>query len=230
MDRSLYKSPWKRIVVFFVEPKKIGAEAVIKTVDFDNRQTILKERVKKSYRIDELDKKLRFQRTRTESKITGEVRRAGVKTPMVFFTDNTDYKIYFELLEGGTLKKSMEKENSKLVAKLAEEWGLMVGKMHSAGIVHGDLTTSNAVVSKGQLYLIDFGLSFFSNRIEDVAEDINLLSQSLKATHNESYDLIWKHFLQGYSHYSGYKKILKRVAEISSRGRYFSNRKADLDI
>jgi len=146
----------------------------------------------------------------------------------VFFTSEKDYKIYFELLEGKTLKESIEKKTES-VAKLSEEWGLMIGKLHSIGIVHGDLTTSNVIVKEGSLYLIDFGLSFFSNKTEDIAEDINLLSQSLKATHSKFYDLIWKHFLQGYSHYTRHDEILKRAADIGSRGRYFS-RKAKSDI
>ena len=35
-----------------------------------------------------------------------------------------------------------------------------------------NLTTSNFIKRKHDLYLIDFGLSFYSERIEDMATDI----------------------------------------------------------
>lgn len=56
-----------------------------------------------------------------------------------------------------------------------------VAEMHSKGVIHGDLTTSNMMIRVNandeiaDLYLIDFGLSQFSNKIEDKAVDLYVL-------------------------------------------------------
>lgn len=199
---------------------KRGAEAVVKTVSFEGMRAVLKERVKKSYRIEQLDNRLRFQRTRSESRITGEAKRAGVNAPAVYFTDEKNFKIYLELVEGLLLKDAFAETNDKRIYEIARKWGLAVAKLHTAGIIHGDLTTSNLVVKDGELYFLDFGLAFFSKRDEDAAEDINLLYQSLKATHSEFSDLIWEGFLGGYSNHPKSAAIIKRAEAIAKRGRY----------
>ncbi|MFH0889880.1 MAG: KEOPS complex kinase/ATPase Bud32 [Candidatus Aenigmatarchaeota archaeon] len=203
---------------------KIGAEATVKTVDFDNMDAVLKERIRKNYRINELDEKLRSQRTRTEAKITGEARRAGVNTPMVFQTEEKNYKIFFERINGKTLKACVNSGNREKVSIIAEKWGEAVGKLHVANIIHGDLTTSNSIVHDNKIYMIDFGLSFFSSREEDKAEDINLLRQSLDATHNRVFEAVWGAFVAGYLRY-GNEKTLERASEIAARGRYVTDRK-----
>lgn len=208
---------------------KKGAEAVLKSVIFDGRDAVLKERVRKNYRIEELDKKLRSQRIRTESKLTGEARRAGIRAPQIYFTDEKNFKIYFENVDGILLKNEFANADKKRIAEISEAWGRIVAKLHTAGIVHGDLTTSNLIVKDHDLYFLDFGLAFFSKRDEDMAEDINLLRQAVEAVHSESAELIWKQFIKGYSVHNKSAEIIKRVAEISSRGRY-AKRKRPLKI
>ncbi|MBI2085587.1 MAG: Kae1-associated serine/threonine protein kinase [Candidatus Aenigmarchaeota archaeon] len=198
---------------------KRGAEAIVSSVFFDGIDSVLKERVRKNYRVEELDKKLRSQRTRSEARITGEARRAGVKTAAIYSTDEKNFRIYFELLDGVLLKNVFNSSDERKM-EIAKKWGLSVAKLHAAGIIHGDLTTSNMIVMNDELYFIDFGLAFFSKREEDKAEDINLLRQSIEATHSEFAELIWKHFLAGYSTYSNNTNTVKRAAEIGSRGRY----------
>ena len=50
--------------------------------------------------------------------------------------------------------------------------------------MHGDLTTKNAIIHGDRLVLIDFGLSFISDRLEDRGEDIHLLKQAIKSSCN----------------------------------------------
>ncbi len=203
---------------------KIGAEATVKQVVFDGMRAVLKERIRKGYRIPELDKKLRSQRTRTEAKITGEARRAGVNTAMVFRTEEENCKIFFENITGKTLKDHINNADNAKITEISEKWGEAVGRLHAAGIIHDDLTTSNSIVHDNKIYMIDFGLSFFSSREEDKAEDINLLRQSLGATHDSVFDAVWPAFVKGYLSY-GSVKTLGRAGEIAKRGRYFSDRK-----
>ena len=208
---------------------KRGAEAVVTSVSFDGIKAVLKERIRKNYRIEELDKKLRSQRTRSEARLTGEAKRAGIKTAAIYSTDEKNFKIFFEDLDGTLLKNAFDSDNNAHIAKIAEKWGADAAKLHGSGIIHGDLTTSNLIVVGDELYFIDFGLAFFSKREEDRAEDINLLRQSVEATHSKIAELIWKHFIEGYSAHSTNASTIKRAAAIASRGRY-SKRSKPLKI
>ncbi|MBI3413087.1 MAG: Kae1-associated serine/threonine protein kinase [Candidatus Aenigmarchaeota archaeon] len=205
---------------------KIGAEAVVKTVPFDGKKAVLKERVRKNYRVEELDKKLRSQRTRTEARITGDARRAGIKAAQIYFTDEKNCSIYFELIDGVGLKDAFDSANDRRISELAEKWGSETAKLHEAGIIHGDLTTSNLVVRGDGLYFLDFGLAFFSERDEDAAEDINLLRQSVEATHSERSAKIWENFIKGYAANPKSARIIGIAASIASRGRYSKRKKA----
>ncbi|MBI4177749.1 MAG: Kae1-associated serine/threonine protein kinase [Candidatus Aenigmarchaeota archaeon] len=204
---------------------KRGAEAVVTYSVFDGNKAVLKERARKGYRIVELDEKLRSQRTRTEAKITGAAKRAGVNAPAIYFTDEKNFKIYFEPIEGAVLKDAFADADRKRVRELSEAWGEAVAKLHSAGIIHGDLTTSNFIVNGDRLYFLDFGLAFFSKRDEDAAEDINLLRQALQAVHSACADIICEHFTKGYSAHRKSGAIIRRAAEIASRGRYSARKK-----
>ena len=60
----------------------------------------------------------------------------------------------------------------------------MIGKLHKAGIMHGDLTTSNLILRKsdGKCVLIDFGLAQATTEIEQRGVDIHVLFQTLEST------------------------------------------------
>jgi Kae1-associated kinase Bud32 len=58
---------------------KRGAEAVITIED----ESVSKERVKKRYRVSELDDELRRGRTKKEAKLMALAKRAGVPTPFI---------------------------------------------------------------------------------------------------------------------------------------------------
>src|SRR3989304_4815556 len=58
--------------------------------------------------------------------------------------------------------------------KSCSEIGRIVGVMHKNGIMHGDLTTSNFIVSNGKMFVLDFGLANKTKKPEDHAVDLRL--------------------------------------------------------
>jgi Kae1-associated kinase Bud32 len=181
-----------------------GAEATV-TVD----ENVEKDRKEKEYRHPQLDERIRKERNKKEVRIMEKARQHGVKVPEVLNEDETEFEM--QRIEGQVLKEAIE-ENSGLLEKLAEQ----VARLHSIDVIHGDLTTSNAMVSDGELYLIDFGLSDHSERVEDKAVDIHLLKQVLSASHTEE---LWKIFAEKYRK-EGEEKVLDKVPEIEDRARY----------
>ena len=196
---------------------KRGAEAVL----YQDGNTVVKERIKKSYRIDQIDDKLRKERTRKEVKLLNEARRTGILTPKVLDTDEKNNKIIMEFIDGQRLKDILNSVPDNKKVLLAEEIGENVGKLHEAGIIHGDLTTSNIMIKNNQMYFIDFGLGEFSKRTEDFAIDLSVLKEAFKSTHFKYLELLWKSFIRVYSQtFSNHEKVLKALEEIEKRGRY----------
>ena len=121
-------------------------------------------------------------------------RRAGVPTPII--RDITPDSITMELVEGDLLKYCLTEENVR-------EAGRMVGKLHSAGIVHGDLTTSNMIMREKRCVLIDFGLSQVSSEIETRGVDIHVFFQTLESMTDKA-ETLKSAFSEGYKEtYSG---------------------------
>jgi Kae1-associated kinase Bud32 len=103
---------------------------------------------------------------------------------------------------------------------LSEKVGEMVGRLHQAGIIHGDLTTSNMILCRDKIYLIDFGLAFYENSLEAQGVDVHVYFQTLESTHDQPQELI-EAFGAGYARTFGDAgAVLKRVLEIKARGRY----------
>jgi TP53 regulating kinase-like protein len=115
------------------------------------------------------------------------------------------------------------KEETKL-ANVYANLGRYAAKLHSSSIIHGDLTTKNVIVSPGKITLIDFGLSFISDRIEDKAEELHLLKQALRSTNDaKRSNEAFKAVIEGYSKVAGKKGsqgILEQITKIERRGRY----------
>ena len=196
-----------------------GAEAVLYLDTFQEEQVLVKERIKKGYRHPELDEKIRSRRTRGEERLLSRARRAGVDTPGV--RDVQGFKLVMDWIEGEKLKDTlngMDKEKRMLVYGLM---GNAIARLHSSGIVHGDLTTSNMLLKDGMLYLVDFGLGKVSGRVEDHAVDLFLLYEALKSTHFIHLEEAWKNVLNVYSqNYERAGEVLKRFGKISARRRY----------
>ncbi len=191
-----------------------GAEAIL----YMSKGNLVKERIKKGYRIDEIDSRLRKRRTRLESRILSKAKRFGVPTPNVMRTEN--YRIIMEFIDGNRLKEMIMDVSSRRRKELAEEIGELVGKLHSSGIVHGDLTTSN-MIYRDKIYFIDFGLSFHSLSVEDRAVDLHLLHQAYQSTHFLYLKELWDYTIKGYKNsFDDCENVLKRLEKIRKRGRY----------
>jgi TP53 regulating kinase and related kinases len=198
---------------------KKGAEAKIELTDWFGTKAISKMRIPKAYRDPELDQMLRSRRTKEEVEILHAAKLAGVDTPEVYFADPRASEIIMEYVEGPLLKDIKDTE-----LHLFRILGEYAARLHGKGIIHGDLTTKNVIIFGKRLVLIDFGLSFISERIEDKAEDLHLLKQALKSS-----DLIsvaskkFGNVLEGYQSISGKtvcERIVKQIGEIELRGRY----------
>ncbi|MFB6116778.1 MAG: KEOPS complex kinase/ATPase Bud32 [Candidatus Nanosalina sp.] len=185
-----------------------GAEAVIRFQE----DSVEKKRVSKNYRHEKLDERIREQRTEEELRNIRRARKYGVNVPET--EKKSENTLSQEIVEGKKLRDVIE-ENKDLM----EDVGENIGRMHSADVIHGDLTTSN-IMYDGEIKIIDFGLSQVSDRIEDKAVDIHLLKQVMKSSHPKVSDKAWKKFLNGYRSYEESKKVLRQLEEVESRGRY----------
>ena len=196
-----------------------GAEADVYSTVWNKKKAILKIRKKKSYRNSLLDQKIRKQRTIRESQIISQVKSFGISTPLIYFMDIGKCSILMQHIDGKIVR---DMKDSSIV-KICSEIGKIVGTMHKNGIMHGDLTTSNFIVDKEKLFLIDFGLASRTEKPDDHAVDLRLLKEILNSAHAQVMEKSWKNFQRGYSKAVGLKyskKVLNLVAVIESRGRY----------
>lgn len=189
----------------------IGAEAVL-TVKGD---VIKKNRVRKGYRINDIDEPLRSRRTKNEFRLIGKARRLGVKVPDILSSEK--YEIDMEFLDGKVLRDVFDGATN--YKKICENIGKSISKLHNGDIVHGDLTTSNMILKNGDIYFIDFGLSESSKKIEDKAVDLHLLKEALEAKHTKKWKIFFDEIIKNYRP-DNRKAILERVEHIEKRGRY----------
>ena len=193
---------------------KQGAEAIIK---LDNNK-ILKERIKKNYRIKEIDEKLRKFRTRREGNILNKARNFNV--PKVFNVNENKMIIEMEYIKGILLKDSVPSFNMKENLIIFEKLGKEISTLHENDIVHGDLTTTNLILKNDKIYFIDFGLGFVSNKVEDKAVDLYLLKQALNSSFPEKSNELFNKILEGYKLNKRFNEILERLKKVEKRGRY----------
>ena len=186
-----------------------GAESNIVKSQYLGEKAVIKDRIPKGYRVPEIDNKIRKARTKEEAKLLSDAKRAGVKTPVLYDVDLENKSILMEEIEGSIVKDII---NDDLAFKI----GCEISKLHSADIIHGDITTSNIMLQGNNLVFIDFGLGRYSNLDEDKAVDLLVLKKSLQSI---DYNLALKYFdlvLKGY----GNETILNTINDIESRGRY----------
>lgn len=133
-------------------------------------------------------------------------------------------------------KEGVEGEVKMLLRRI----GRAVGAMHAkGGVVHGDLTSSNIMVSadestmeeeqqappdlNGEIVLIDFGLATQSVQDEDRAVDLYVLERAFGSTHPRQEGWFDAEVLQHQDGYKGSFKganvVLKRLEEVRLRGR-----------
>jgi len=199
-----------------------GAEAEI----FQHKNKIIKYRPEKTYRHNDIDLRLRRFRTNRETKVLQKLAELKVAAPQLVSADtefmqehgiDSKFAINMQFIEGNQLKTILSADNFK---PYAMQVGDLIAKMHNNDIVHGDLTTSNMLVDEEKVYLIDFGLSNFSTKVEDKAVDLHLLKEALNSKHPLIADKLFNSIVERYKVQSpDALDVLKRFEQVELRGK-----------
>lgn len=214
-----------------------------------NKLCIVKERFKKTYRHPNLDRALTSKRTVSECRIATKLYKSGLTVPRLFLVDTSKSLIYMEYVEGPSVRDWllwMRKQamlGSKVTTvsglsdahetKIATLIGTIIAKLHSANVVHGDLTSSNMLIPYSgddwervdlldlveNVCLIDFGLSQTSTLAEDMGVDLYVLERAMSSTHPHT-ERMFEKLLQVYKQNTKYGgEAVKRYEMVRQRGR-----------
>lgn len=200
-----------------------GAEADIwRDIDWNGKDVLIKRRVRKLYRHEELDVQLRSYRTIHEALIMNRAKRAGVPTPLIYQIIPEEAVIIMEYIEGERIRDIINFVEDKKRREIFRIIGVQTGRLHKAGIIHGDLTTSNMIKAKALIFFIDFGLAELSSEEEKRGVDLNLMRRMLISTHYMLEKELFKAFEEGYRSILGGASdgVFKKMKEIEKRGRY----------
>lgn len=187
-----------------------GAEAVVIVGSLLGKKVVFKERIAKGYRVAKLDQRLRKDRTKGEARLLNKAKIAGVPCPTVLEVDG--FRITMSFIRGKRPQMSIGE---------AREAGAMLAKLHGADIIHGDYTPANLIRSSDPegcacaLAVIDFGLGYISNDVEDKATDVFAMLQAVKGVEGAK-----QAFLEGYRVYPKHGDVAARVMQIEKRVRY----------
>jgi TP53 regulating kinase-like protein len=171
-----------------------------------------------------------------------------INVPKILKSDEKSKEILMEFIDGKKLSEHLDSFSLSEQKKIARKIGESVAKLHDANIIHGDLTTSNMILGlaslekeatprrcktpkgvprkisgkdfyKGQIFFIDFGLSFHSEKIEDRAVDLYLLKQAFEAKHFLNSKILFREFLKSYKS-KNKEKVLEQLEKVEKRRRY----------
>lgn len=213
----------------------------------------LKHRPPKPYRHPILDARLTRQRILAEARVLARCRREGVAVPGVYCVDEAGGWLMMEWVDGAPVRTAVNRwlgarpaeevedraGNAALVA-LLRSVGAAVGRLHAAGVVHGDLTTSNMMLRpeagrgaeavgdgdqdgdaalQGEIVIIDFGLASQGTHEEERAVDLYVLERAFLSTHPRT-EKLFDEVLEGYRQtFKGAKPVLRKLEDVRMRGR-----------
>jgi len=204
-----------------------GAEASLYYGSWFGKEAIFKKRIPKGYRIEQIDKILCYNRTLNEAKALIRVKNYRVLVPPVYEIDIENSTIVMKYIEGEKLKDILHALTTLKKVRYLKEIGKSIAYLHKNGHIHGDITTSNIILTPSQdLFIIDFGLHNYSDSIEDKSTDLHLFKRVLISSHGSDFTLCFDAFLEGYREGYGIEKkdeclaILKNMSVIETRGRY----------
>lgn len=198
---------------------KRGAEAELRRTTYLGREAVEKSRVPKGYRLPALDEELRRARIRTEAKLMGEARVAGVPVPILYDIDLLENRLVMEFVDGPTAKAVLDK-GGRPAMEVCRRIGETIARLHAADIVHGDLTTSNMILQGGRLVMIDFSLGERTRSVESRGVDLRLLKEALTSAHArgpEYFEAVARAYRRRTPRAA---EVLAKVTEIEERGRY----------
>lgn len=228
----------------------------------------LKVRPSKPYRHPILDRRLTRQRILQEARCLAKLVREGVPVPALLALDWEGQGagnahggesgiggawLLMEWVDGLVVRVVLERwerlvraegriqsVEEERVRDLMRRIGSSVGALHRAGVVHGDLTTSNlmlrpvgvaspptgedegedgSVDMDGEVVLIDFGLAAQSAQDEDRAVDLYVLERAFGSSHPHT-EQFFEEVLKGYREsFKGAATALKRLEDVRMRGR-----------
>lgn len=208
-----------------------GAEAVLEEGRFLGRPAVLKDRRPKGYRHPELEVAIRAARTRAEARALRDARGAGVRTPAVLDVDPSTGRLVLEQVEGPTVRRAMDGLAPSDRERVARALGAALGRLHGAGMVHGDPTTSNFIIEDLEgdgsgsvgLAMLDISLGGRADGVEERGVDLRLLSEAFESTHHvhaELFDLVMEGYADAFP--DGATEAIARMDAIAARGRYVS--------
>lgn len=224
------------------EPELVaqGAEGRIFSSTLLAQPVVIKERFSKKYRHPVLDAKLTEKRFFQEARNMLKARKQGVPVPAILFLDPIEHKIYMERIEPGiTVKAFLQRYPAlppAIEEDLAQKIAANVVKMHAVKLIHGDLTTSNMLVRPesslplsmsgvhpvypiGQVYVLDFGLSFQSGLPEDKAVDLYVLERAIISMHPGT-ERLFELIIGAYQREAEQgKEVVMKLNQVRMRGR-----------
>ena len=204
-----------------------GAEASLFLGRWFGKDAIFKQRIPKAYRIEQIDTQLRLSRTLNEARALIRVKNYGINVPPVFEIDVKSSTITMKYISGVKLKDLIFNLDQATLASYFFKIGNFIARLHQNGHIHGDITTSNIIITPNQeIFLIDFGLHEYSDSVEDKSVDLHLFKRVLISSHGKYFEVCFNSFLGGYkSEYlkndsHQYDQIIQNIKVIESRGRY----------
>ncbi len=197
-----------------------GAEAEIYESTMFGKKVIVKRRIPKGYRIEELDRRIRAERTRAEARVLHRAKQAGVRAPYIYDIDMQEMAITMECLDLPRVKDVVDDMPSDEKERIAEMIGKAVASLHSKGLVHGDLTTSNMLIDGDRIALIDFGLAEITKEKERMASDLRVLKEGWRSAHYRDEDLVERIFSAYSESWDGGFDVLRMLEKAEGRRRY----------
>lgn len=197
-----------------------GAEAKVFNTDYLGYEAVVKKRVAKSYRCPELDKHLRLVRMKNEARLIIDARSVGVRTPFVYDIDTEECNITMERINGMKIKDVFDQDPERAF-DICTEIGRTIAILHNNKISHGDLTTSNMILTdSGELCIIDFSMGSAASDIEAMGVDIRLLERAFSSAHPRL-EKEYAELLRSYCEtMKESKAVMRKVEDIKNRGRY----------
>jgi len=207
---------------------KRGAEADLYLGTLEQYKVIVKRRVSKGYRLPELDRRIREYRTFHEAQLLHEAKTVGVPTPTIFLVDRANFEIVMRHIEGRRLRDWLGEVDEVQRGRICRSLGRSIALLHRNGLIHGDLTTSNLILTAdGRIFFVDFGLGFHSPNLEDQGVDLFLLLRALQSYYYTYAKQCFTEVLKGYRQIVGRKaaaEVSEKIEEIKRRGRYILER------
>ena len=197
-----------------------GAEAEVSFSEFLGMESVVKTRLPKRYRASILDDRIRLSRMRNETKLMVDARKGGVRTPVIYDIDIENCSIVMERVEGATVKSALN-DDSRDNNKICRMIGEAIAGLHNARICHGDLTTSNMILTNDDtICILDISMGKYPAELEDLGVDIHLLERAFNSAHPEL-STEFDEVLRSYSNtMKDARAVMTKVEDIKKRGRY----------